>query len=89
VDCLFPSDESGAKCSRCGYTLKVAGVVYRQCPGPPGWGDRLAWLLKVTRLARLAPSNCRCPQRQAKLNALGRWCEALWRWCRSLWRRLH
>lgn len=38
-----------------------------------GWGDRLAWFLAVTRLAKLAPGKCGCKKRQEQLNAVGRW----------------
>jgi|688.fasta_scaffold00210_33 hypothetical protein len=79
VSCLFLKSTDGWQCSRCGRLVRLQSEKppTAACKASPGLGDYVAVGLEsvgVTkdRVSAVIGMPCNCPERQAKLNSLGK-----------------
>jgi hypothetical protein len=79
VRCLFLKGSDGWRCSRCGRTVRLQAEKppTAVCKSPKGLGDYVAAGLGAVgvtkeRVSAVTGKPCRCPERQAALNKLGK-----------------
>lgn len=79
LPCLFEKTDSGWSCTRCGRRVKLQSEKppVAVCKAGPGLGDMVASGLGAVgitkeRVSAVLGRPCNCPERQAKLNAIGK-----------------
>lgn len=79
LPCLFTKNDSGWRCSRCGRQVRLQAdkPPVALCKSPAGLGDMVAAGLESVgitkeRVSAVIGRPCNCPERQAKLNDLGK-----------------